>query len=241
MGGVGVLITRSLPGAKASAGRLIQNGYTPYIDPVLEIHSSQQTPPDLQNIQAVIATSANGVRAFLGQYKHCTLPLFCLSGASKDEASGGQYAGKIHTVPGNAQDLLALALKRLSPKNGPLLWVRGHHAAFDMEAALIKAGYAVQMWEAYAAWPTSALSEETQRAFTEGRINAVFFHSARGANGFARLARQSGVSLHHSVAIAISPEAAAPLQNCGFTKLHCAPAPSETAMHALLKTLIVPL
>ncbi len=225
-----ILITRTEPGAKASAMRLTQAGYTAITSPVLQVQSSAHPAPDLDGVQCVIATSAHGVIFFAALPGADAVPLYCFAGASLEAALAGSIGDNVHTITANAEELTAMVQKERFPKGGAVLWVRGRHYAFDVKAALVTQGFAVREWEAYEAMAADALNPETKEAFRKGSIKAVLFHSARGAKVFLTLAQQENLPLGEIKAITISGEAAKPLGLAGFNAIHVAENPSEAAI-----------
>jgi len=236
MGGIGVLITRTQPGAKRTAATLRGLGYNALISPALSICASQNPAPALHDIQAIICTSAHGVAAIANAPGAKDLPLFCLAGASVDTAREKGFNGPLHASAITAQALGDTVLEALTPDKGPVLWGRGRHFAFDMKAALMSKGFTVREWQGYEARPANALTAEACKAIREGAIKAVLFHSARGAKTFLALAQQSALSLDKITAIAISAEVAAGLENQGFFQVNRAIVPDEAAMIAALQS-----
>ncbi len=226
----GILVTRTLPGARASAARLTDLGYTAFIDPVLEVHCTGQGTPDLDGIQAVIVTSAHGVTAFVNLQNTRVLPLYCFAGASLEAANHAVYPGPLHTLTGNADELTAMVSDNLRPQNGAVLWVRGCHFAYDVTTALVTKGFAVREWEAYVTRPVKTFLPETIKAWHDDNITAALFHSARGAKTFLTLAGQADLSLGQISAFAISKEVAKSLVCAGFNAVHNAQTPSDTAI-----------
>lgn len=237
MGGLGakILVTRTLPGASVTAECLAKLGYAPLISPVLEIHASSHAKPDWQGLQAVIATSATGVDAIAGVPGAQDVPLFCFSGASFKAAKASAFSGGIREFSGNGEGLSQWICQQLSPKDGPVLWVRGRHFAFDVKAAMKAHGFDIREWEAYEARPVKALKPTIAEAMHKGQVKAVLFHSARGAQTFIGLAEQHGISLGGVKAIAVSDKAAKPLTDAGFADLHIAQVPNEDAMVLMLQ------
>ncbi len=236
MGGIGVLITRTQPGAERTAATLRGLGYTALISPVLTVCSSQNPAPPLYDIQAMISTSAHGVAAIAKAPGARDLPLYCLAGASVDTARQKGFNGPLHADAQTARELGETALKTLDPDKGPVLWVRGRHFAFDMKAALTSQGFTVREWQGYEAHPAGALTEEACQAIRQGVIKAALFHSARGAKTFLALARQSALDLAGITAIAMSAEIATGLENKGFLQVNRAIVPGEAAMIGALQS-----
>ncbi|MDQ7019428.1 MAG: uroporphyrinogen-III synthase [Robiginitomaculum sp.] len=236
MGGIGVLITRTQPGAERTAATLRGLGYTALISPALTVCPSQNPTPALHDIQAIICTSAHGVVAIANASGARDLPLFCLAGGSVDMARERGVGGPLHADAITARVLSETIIETLAPDKGPVLWVRGRHFAFDMKAALTSQGFTVREWQGYEARPASALTKEASQAIRQGAIKAALFHSARGAKTFLALAQQSVLSLEKITAIAMSAEVAAGLENQGFFQVNRAIVPGEAAMIGALQS-----
>ena len=232
--GPGVLVTRSQPGADATARRLAARGYCPVLSPVLRIAASGQPKPPLGGVQALIATSAHGVAALAILHGAAALPLYCLAGASLEQARASDPDRPVRPVRGDAQALCARIARQCRPQDGALLWVRGQHAAVDVQAVLARKGFAVRVWQAYAAHRASALSEAARQALRNGAIKAVLVHSARGAQALAALAARHGLALDGLAMIAISARAAVPLHAVKGVCVHVAASPDEDAIMATL-------
>ncbi len=227
-----VLITRTAPGAAQTGARLSALGYVPIIAPMLVVTSTRQPVPALDGVQALIATSAHGVRAMATLPDAKNLPLFCLSGASANAATELGLAPRI--CDGGGQQLADFVIKALSPKRGAIMWVRGAHFAFDMAAKLTTTGFEVHAWEAYTANAQHMLGDMAERALRTASIKAVLFHSARGAAVFADITAGLGVELRAIKAIAISEQAAKPIADAGFGLVcHAAQSTEEALMRCV--------
>lgn len=174
MDGRGLIwVTRSEPGATATGQALSALGYTPLVDPVLHI-VKRAVDVDLDLFAAFALTSAHGARA-LADLRPRDRPVFAVGDSTAEVA---RQAG-FHDVRSASADGAALAeLLRREQPDGPVLWVRGRDAAFDLAGAL--AGVVeVKPLVAYAAEPRRP--DAALLAADEGRIATVLIHSPRGA------------------------------------------------------------
>ncbi len=74
-----VLVTRPVEDAGATAARLRELGHELLIAPLLEIRFRDGPELSLDGFQAIVATSANGVRALIGRtLRPATLPIFAV-------------------------------------------------------------------------------------------------------------------------------------------------------------------
>ena len=58
-----VLVTRPAEDAEETAAELVARGHEPVIAPLVDIRFVEGPPLELDSVQAVLATSRNGVRA----------------------------------------------------------------------------------------------------------------------------------------------------------------------------------
>src|SRR3954462_9321303 len=129
------LVTRPRAETVALAEALDRRGIEAIIEPLLDIHYRDEPAPDLTGVQAVLCTSANGVRALARLSGDRELPLFAVGDAT---ARRGREAGfaNVFNAGGDAADLARLARQRLQADAGPLVHVAGSIVAGDLAAEL---------------------------------------------------------------------------------------------------------
>src|SRR5258706_2422526 len=76
------LVPRPRAEAAALAEALAERGIAAIIEPLLEIHYRAEPAPDLAGVQAVLCTSANGVRALARLTDERRVPLLAVGEAS---------------------------------------------------------------------------------------------------------------------------------------------------------------
>src|SRR5258707_3826698 len=84
--GLRALVTRPRAEAESLAEALAARGIAAIIEPLLEIHYRSEPAPDLAGVQAILCTSANGVRALARLTGERALPLFAIRDASEAPA-----------------------------------------------------------------------------------------------------------------------------------------------------------
>ena len=87
-----VMITRPREDAEALAGRLAEDGIESLIEPLLEIIPRADEPLDLDNVQALMLTSANGARALGRATDRRDLALFAVGPATAAAARSAGFA-----------------------------------------------------------------------------------------------------------------------------------------------------
>ncbi len=215
--GLRALVTRPRAEAEGLAEALAARGIDAIIEPLLEIHYRSEPAPDLAGVQAVLCTSANGVRALARLTDERAVPLFAVG-----EASAG----------GSLADLVAVARDRLRPDAGRLLHVAGSTLAGDLAGALRAGGFAVDRAVLYEARPAAGLSAASVRALAAGIVDFVLFFSPRTALVFAQLAERAGIgeSICAVTAISISAAADAALAPLRFRERHIAERPDQPSL-----------
>lgn len=217
-----VWVTRAEPGATATAERLAALGYRPLVAPVLTVRDL--TPEiDLDGVQALAFTSANGVRAFAALTPRRDLPVFAVGGATALAARGVGFSA----VTDADGDVEALAAVIVEARPGGVLHPTAREAA-DLIGRLQAEGVegrALAVYETVAAEPGPALSALDV-------LEAVLIHSPKAARRVdAVLPRAASETLFLA---AISPAAAEPLRGRTWRSLRIAAAPTEAALLAVL-------
>jgi uroporphyrinogen-III synthase len=230
-----VLVTRGWPGAERTASGLRQMGIDPIISPVLDINFRARIDASLDGVQALVFTSANGVRAWGPRRPERDIQVFAVADATAQAARDIGFK-RVYSAQGDVTSLANLIRRKLNPGKGSLLHVRGIHVSGDLSGALKPDGFKVRDAIGYGAVAVDALGEEAIAAVISGAPVSVLIHSARGAKTFLDLLRKFG--LHHWLgsvtALGISRNALAPLEGAGFGALVAASVPNEEALLALL-------
>lgn len=229
------LVTRPRAEAAELAAALAARGIAAIIEPLLEIHYRSGPALDLSGVQAILCTSANGVRALAAVTDERAVPLFAIGDASAARARDEGFA-RVESAAGSLADLAALARDRLRPEEGRLLHVAGSVVAGDLAGALVADGFAVERAVLYEARPAARLSCEAVRVLAEGVVDFALFFSPRTAAIFARLADRAGIAeaIGAVAAISISAAADAALAPLSFRERHIAGRPDQAGLLAAL-------
>ena len=182
----GALVTRPREEAEGLAAALKARGIGAIIEPLLEVHYHAGVACDLAGVQAVLCTSANGVRALARASRQRTLPLFAVGDATAARARAEGFPA-VTSAGGDSRDLARLAAARLHPQHGRLLHVAGDVVTGDLVGALQAQGFTVDRQVLYEVWPVAALSSATVDALRSGSIDFALFFSPRTAAVFAQL------------------------------------------------------
>src|SRR5258708_16972302 len=140
------IVTRPRDDAAALVGALADRGVAALLAPMLTIlRVPQATRPlaeRLAGAQAVLFTSANGVRAFATASPRRELPVLAVGDAS---AAAARIAGfrSVASAGGDIEDLVELVAAHLSPQGGTALHAAGTTIARDLPGGLRAPGLTV--------------------------------------------------------------------------------------------------
>jgi uroporphyrinogen-III synthase len=227
------LITRPVEDTGPLAALLAARGVVAVSEPLLAIRPIPGATPDLDGVQALLFTSANGARAFAAAASRRDLPVFAV-GEATAEAARLLGFGMVASAGGAVEELAALAAARLDPSGGVLLHAAGSVVAGDLAALLAAGGFRVRRAVLYAADPAASLSAETATALRERRIAAAFFFSPRTAAQFVTLARAVRLDETCGVvtAFSLSPAVARELAPIAWARIIVAATPNQAALLA---------
>ncbi|HXP04463.1 MAG TPA: uroporphyrinogen-III synthase [Stellaceae bacterium] len=233
------LITRPRAEAEALAVLLGERGIEAVIEPLIEIADGTMALPELDGVQAILCTSANGVRAMARASVERRLPVFAVGDATAARARAEGFR-HVESAGGDVEDLAYLVGRRLKPQDGKLLHIAGSTIAGDLAAALGAEGFTVERAVLYDASPAVALTSATVRAIGDGAFDFAVFFSPRTAAIFARLAEEAGVlaGLRLTVAVSISAAADAMVADLPFRHRIIAEKPTQAALVACIDRLV---
>lgn len=229
-----ILITRPIEDAKPLADALAERGLEVLIEPLLEIRHLDDAAMDLDEVRALLFTSANGVRAFAALSPRRDLRAFTVGDGSAEAARQAGFAD-VESAKGDIEALAALVVDRMKPEDGILFHAAGTVTAGDLKARLEGLGYRVRRAQLYEARIATALSTETRANLTLGGIDAVLLFSPRTAATFAELWRAAGApSLAPVQAICLSAAVAREIGSLGWAGVEIADRPDLPSMLALV-------
>ncbi len=189
-----VINTRPRPDAAALTDALARLGHEAIEAPFLDIRFGQ--PPeslDLRGVQAVMATSANGVRALAAATEIRDVALFAVGDTTARVAAELGFA-RVTRAGGDVEALTDTVMSTLDPSAGALLHAAGAEVAGDLAGALVAAGFVARRVTLYEARAAVALPAAADAALRSGDADAVVFFSPRAAKTFVRLTRDAGLA-----------------------------------------------
>jgi uroporphyrinogen-III synthase len=233
-----LLVTRAVPNEGELTTELQSLGHNVSEEPLLRIELLPLAPDALQNAQALLVTSRNGVRALAASAASAAardLPIFCV-GEGTAELARESGLQRVSSGAGTARDLVPLVAAKADRVGGALLHIAGEHLAFDLAAALAAQGFNARTLTAYRAVAVAALSTATAGALREGRIDAVLLMSPRTAAIFAQLVADAGLreSAKKQRYICLSERVAEALGDLALDRCEIAASPNSQGMLAAI-------
>jgi len=191
-----LLVTRPEPDALKLRAALEERGHQATVEPLLHVSFDNADPIDLEGVQALIATSRNGLRALkshpaLAEARR--LPLFAVGEATAKEARALGFE-MVVTGAGTAQELVVHIVSAVDPAAGLLLHLAGDTLAGDLAGSLESHGFRVLQAQVYRMVAANALSEDTLEQLAMGEIDGVIVLSPRTAQVYATLMRKQGLA-----------------------------------------------
>ena len=218
-----VLLTRPLEDGDETARQLALRGHQALLSPLLSLRFLDGPELELKGVQAILATSANGVRALARRTARRDLPVFAVGPQTEAEARKLGFA-EVKSADGDAEALTNAARAWAQPGKGALLHVAGEGNDGKLAAAL--SDFSVRREILYAVTPVEEMPAEIPAWLAEGKVDAALFFSPRSGAIFRDLAIKEGLVLREVLAVAISPAAAAALTPLPFAEVRIAPRPN---------------
>jgi uroporphyrinogen-III synthase len=229
------LITRPLEDAKPLAELLAGRGVECTVEPLLEIAPHPEAAIDLDGVQALLFTSANGVRAFAAKSSRRDLKVLTVGDGSATTAREVGFSD-VTAAGGDVDALAALVIDKLDPKAGPLFHGAASVLAGDLQGKLEAAGFSMRRVVLYEAKTATTLTHETRMNLALGGLDMVLLFSPRTARTFAELWRAAEApSLGKTTALCLSAAVAREIADLGWQRIETAASPDQPAMLSLVE------
>jgi uroporphyrinogen-III synthase len=231
-----LLLTRPLDDAGSLLGPLAALGIETLIEPLLAIRYLDGPPPDMAGVQAVLATSANGVRALARRTDDRDVAVFAVGDATAGAARAAGYRA-VESARGTVEDLARLVCARLEAGAGALLHVAGKTVAGDLGKLVAGAGFKVCRHVYYEAVAAQHFTEAAARALGAGEVDGAVFFSPRTAAIFVSLvqAHELTDACRGMVAYCLSPAVAERARLLTWRRIVKARRPDEKALVASIR------
>jgi uroporphyrinogen-III synthase len=227
-----LIVTRPRLDALPLKDRLEARGHAVCLSPLLSIVQYPHARIPVRAYQAVVLTSANSARALVHNEAQARITRLPVITVGVQSAAAAREAGflTVHSVGGNAAQLVDCVRQRLSAGDGALLYLSGKETSGDIVGSLAAHGFKVDRVVLYEARAIPCLSRETDRVVRTRKADGVLLYSRRTAKVWARcietggLAADVGALVHYC----LSPQVAAALPGGWITQT--APGADEEAL-----------
>jgi len=223
-----IWITRTQPGADATADRVRAMGHDAIVAPLLSVRAIDDVAIDLKGVGALAFTSANGVRAFTELCGERDLRVFAVGAATAQAARSAGFA-TVLSADGDVEALAEGIASRKGQLRGVVLHPGAAEPAGDLVGALEKLGVAARQAILYETGPVK-LSEAQARSLVQA--DAALLHSPRAAKALAAV-----LKVHPSPelrAIGLSKAVLRPLVRTPLAAKAFPPFPLEAALLNLI-------
>lgn len=203
--------------------------------PLVSITLSGAMPP-LDGVQALIATSRNGLRAVAPlPVVARELPLFAVGPAT---AALGRALGfqRVIEGPGTGRALIGVIRATAAPEAGPLLHLAGDVLAVDLQGAMAGHGFDVRTETVYRTDSAGSLPAAAADALRNGPLDGVVLMSPRTAKVYAKLVAAANLTTEarRMVYFCLSDAVARELAPLGTVRTGVARSPNSQEMLALI-------
>lgn len=234
-----LLITRPLADARPLAEHLHKLGHQTVMEPLLEIKflatAKTDLGPLLDGAQALLVTSANGVRAFAQASARRDLAVYAVGEASARAAREAGFA-HVDSADGDVVALAGRVARKLAAKDGALVHVAGSRVAGDLAGLLQRAGFEYRRAILYDAQKATHLSAAVASEIAAGGFHGVLFYSPRTAASFLALIEQGGLvpACRKMIACCLSEAVAEKARAVDWRELRVAAQPDQQSLIATL-------
>jgi uroporphyrinogen-III synthase len=228
-----VLVTRPIEQATEFAEQVSAAGFTPLIQPLLDIDYLSVDVRGIHLPAAIILSSRQSVKNVEIPVLWHEIPVFCVGDMTEQAA---QMAGFANTIAGqgNLTDLLPLVKARI-PAGQSLLYLRGENVSHDLKLAL--PDYAVEERITYRAVPIKSLPADVIERFAQ--IDVITLFSARSGAILKQFIHENGLISHVKTInlLCLSPSVVESMVEMGWGACVMSDLPNQMSMIEKLKSL----
>ena len=223
-----LLLTRPREESETLAKKLRSHEIATDIDPLMRVEYLPTGQIDMSEYQALVFTSANGVRAFSHLKQDQTLPAFVVGDKTANIA---QQVGFKHVISadGDVNKLSWTIIDTLSPADGPLLYLSGVDRAGSLCDDLAAAGFKINHCEIYQTIAAEGLDPQTKKLLNSASIDYIPFYSPRSALIFKGLIEKAGLenTLANVSALCLSAAVAKEISSLDWKEVLTAGRPTQ--------------
>lgn len=226
-----ILISRPQEDAARLAELLRARGHEPLCASLLSVRFFDGPEPNLTGVSAVVATSANGVRAFAQRTDERKLRVFAVGPQTADAARKAGFE-EVECADGDASTLAEAVLGWVKPEEGVLLHAASADNEGQLKTLLAEEGYAVDVMVLYEVVAVHKLPEVAREALVHHALDAAVVFSPRSAMALRDCILRAGLAeaCKEIAAVCISAATAHALEPLVFRQVLVADRPNQAAM-----------
>lgn len=228
-----ILVTRPAEDGAEIARLLADMGHEALLAPLLTVKIFDGPKLTLDDVQAILATSANGVRALAARTGARDVTIFAVGPQTAEAATQAGFV-RVRSANGDAVALAEAVTGWADPKTGALLHAAGEEGSGWLADALTAKGFSVRREILYRVEAAVRLPDAAVQALRENSVQAALFFSPRSAGIFADRVTRAGLSTAGLLAVCISAKTADALKGLPFSAIKVAAAPNQAALLACL-------
>lgn len=226
-----VLVTRPQHDALETAALLKTRGHDALIAPLLSVTCRDGPALDLSGVQAILATSANGIRALARRTGRRDLPIYAVG---PQTAQTAREAGFHHVknADGDAKTLAKAVPGWIVAGEGILLHASGSEGDGALAKELSAAGFRIRTENLYDVAAMEALPAIARDALSNAGLDAVLLYSPRSARVFCDLVVRAGLegAATRLIGVCISRAAAVHLAALKMHDIRVAERPNQLSL-----------
>ena len=226
-----ILISRPQEDAARLAELLRARGHQPLCASLLSVRFFDGPELTFESVSAIVATSANGVRALARRTERRDLRIFAVGPQTADAAKKAGF-DDVECADGDATTLAEKVLGWVGPQEGVLLHAASADTEGQLKTLLAEEGYTVDEIVLYEVVAIHKLPEVAREAIIHHALDAAVVFSPRSAQALRDCILRAGLAeaCKTIAAICISPTTAAALEPLAFRRVIVAERPNQAAM-----------
>ena len=230
-----VLVTRPRQDCEETASRLAALGHEAICASLLAVQFHDGAELSFDGVQAILATSANGIRALARRTTHRDLPVFAVGPQTAKAARQAGFA-QVKNADGDALALAQATSRWADPAKGALLHVSGERDNGRLASALTAHGFTLRKEVLYEVVAETHLPPQAAKALADGALDAALFFSPRSARIFRECVTRENLdaACGDLLAVCISAATAEALKPLTFRPIWVAQAPNQDSLLACL-------
>lgn len=226
-----ILISRPQEDAARLAELLKARGHEPLCASLLSVRFFDGPEPNFEGVSAIIATSANGVRAFAARTDRRDLRILAVGPQTADAAEKAGFED-VECADGDAATLAEKVLEWVKPEDGILLHAASADNEGQLKELLAEEGYTVDVMVLYEVVAIGKLPEMAREALVHHALDAAVVFSPRSAMALRDCILRADLAeaCRTISAVCISNATAVALEPLVFAQVVVADRPNQTGM-----------